>query len=354
MKAFMDEDFLLETPTAVELYHEFAKPQPIIDYHCHLSPEQIADNHRFETLTEIWLGGDHYKWRAMRTNGVAERLITGDASDWEKFRGLGGDRAAHAQKPALSLDSPRAQVPVRHSATGCSGPTPRARSTSTATGSLAETSSRRRACSRQYRVLVVCSTDDPVDSLEPHRRHARDPGRFTKLVPDLAARQGAAAPRSAGLESVGGPAVGRGRRRDRRSCTASWRRSASATTSSTQPAAALPTTASSGCMRATTARQEFESIFAKARAQKPLDGRGDRKTPLGPAPRVCADGSRARLGAAVSPGRFAQQQHARACARSVRTRATTRSATFRRRERSCASSIGSTSRTSWRKPCSTT
>src|SRR4029079_2544625 len=85
MKPFIDDNFLLRTKTAVELYHEFAKSQPIVDYHCHLSPHQIADNHRFKTLTEIWLSGDHYKWRAMRTDGVPERAITGDASDSEKF-----------------------------------------------------------------------------------------------------------------------------------------------------------------------------------------------------------------------------------------------------------------------------
>ena len=85
MKPFLDEDFLLETATAAALYREFAAPQPIIDYHCHLSPQQIADDHRFRSLTELWLDGDHYKWRAMRADGVPERSITGDSSDWEKF-----------------------------------------------------------------------------------------------------------------------------------------------------------------------------------------------------------------------------------------------------------------------------
>src|SRR5882757_6880560 len=75
MKRFLDDDFLLDTPVAIDLYEKFARSQPIIDYHCHLPPDQIADNHRFQTLTEIWLKGDHYKWRAMRTNGVPERLI---------------------------------------------------------------------------------------------------------------------------------------------------------------------------------------------------------------------------------------------------------------------------------------
>lgn len=85
MKSFLDQDFLLQTDTARELYHEHAAKMPIIDYHCHLDPRQIAENHQFEDLTEIWLGGDHYKWRAMRANGIPEEYITGDKSPYEKF-----------------------------------------------------------------------------------------------------------------------------------------------------------------------------------------------------------------------------------------------------------------------------
>ena len=77
MKNFMDENFLLQTETAQKLYHEHAAKMPIIDYHCHLIPQMVADDHKFKSLTEIWLGGDHYKWRAMRTNGVEERYCTG-------------------------------------------------------------------------------------------------------------------------------------------------------------------------------------------------------------------------------------------------------------------------------------
>ena len=85
MKRFLADDFLLDSKTAIDLYERFARRQPIIDYHCHLSPQQIADDHRWRSITEIWLEGDHYKWRAMRTAGVAEGDITGGASDWEKF-----------------------------------------------------------------------------------------------------------------------------------------------------------------------------------------------------------------------------------------------------------------------------
>ncbi|MFA5328181.1 MAG: glucuronate isomerase [Prolixibacteraceae bacterium] len=85
MKPFMDENFLLHTETAQKLYHEHAAKMPIFDYHCHINPKDIAEDRRFNTITEIWLAGDHYKWRGMRTNGVDERFCTGDASDWEKF-----------------------------------------------------------------------------------------------------------------------------------------------------------------------------------------------------------------------------------------------------------------------------
>src|SRR5438874_188517 len=85
MKRFLDESFLLQTATSEKLYHEFAAPMPIIDYHCHLSPEQIANDINFSNLTQVWLNGDHYKWRAMRTCGVDESFITGNTSDWQKF-----------------------------------------------------------------------------------------------------------------------------------------------------------------------------------------------------------------------------------------------------------------------------
>ena len=86
MTPFMTEDFLLDTEFARRLYHDYAKDQPIFDYHCHLPPQQIAEDYRFKNLYDIWLKGDHYKWRAMRTNGVDEKFCTGeDTSDWEKF-----------------------------------------------------------------------------------------------------------------------------------------------------------------------------------------------------------------------------------------------------------------------------
>ena len=86
MKAFMNNNFLLQTETAQKLFHKQAENLPIIDYHCHLNPKEVAEDHRFSSITELWLGGDHYKWRAMRSNGIEEKYITGNASDWEKFQ----------------------------------------------------------------------------------------------------------------------------------------------------------------------------------------------------------------------------------------------------------------------------
>ena len=85
MKQFMDEDFILSTDTAKKLFHDYAEKTPVLDYHCHLEPKEIAEDRKFKSITELWLGGDHYKWRIMRSNGVPEKYITGDAGDEEKF-----------------------------------------------------------------------------------------------------------------------------------------------------------------------------------------------------------------------------------------------------------------------------
>jgi len=84
-RAFITDNFLLYSPSAIRLYHEYAKDLPIVDYHCHLPPRQVAEDYQFKNMTDIWLRGDHYKWRLMRTFGVDEKYITGEASDWEKY-----------------------------------------------------------------------------------------------------------------------------------------------------------------------------------------------------------------------------------------------------------------------------
>ena len=86
MKAFMDKDFLLSSDMAKELYHDFAEHMPILDYHCHINPQEIYEDRRFDNITQVWLGGDHYKWRQMRSNGVDEKYVTGDSTDREKFQ----------------------------------------------------------------------------------------------------------------------------------------------------------------------------------------------------------------------------------------------------------------------------
>ena len=88
MKSFMDEEFLLSTEAARKLYHEYAEIMPIIDYHCHLSPQEIYENRKYENITQAWLGGDHYKWRLMRANGVEEKYITGDGKNSRSGRKL--------------------------------------------------------------------------------------------------------------------------------------------------------------------------------------------------------------------------------------------------------------------------
>ena len=182
MKPFLDDDFLLDTETAVEIYREFAESQPIIDYHCHLPPEQIADDHRFETMTELWLGGDHYKWRAMRTNGVPERAVSGDASDWEKFEAWAHTVPHTLRNPLYHWTHLELKFPfgIRDVLLG---PDTARDIYDRCNRLLAGDAFTTQGLLRQFRVLVVCSTDDPVDSLEPHVRHATKKDAFTRLLP---------------------------------------------------------------------------------------------------------------------------------------------------------------------------
>jgi glucuronate isomerase len=163
---FVHDDFLLPTATAKRLYHEVAAGCPIIDYHCHLPPAEIASNRRFANLTEVWLGGDHYKWRAMRSNGVSEDLITGDAPAREKFQ-------AWAESVPMTYRNPLHHWTHLELAR-CFGifdvlDGDTAESTWTrANARLAEPGFCVRSLLDQFRVEVVGTTDDPVDSLEFH------------------------------------------------------------------------------------------------------------------------------------------------------------------------------------------
>ena len=116
MKQFMDDNFLLQTKTAEFLYHEHAKKLPIIDYHCHLIPQEVGDDKQYENITQAWLYGDHYKWRAMRSNGIAERLCTGDATDREKFDAWAATMPNMLTNQPFSLWQPvtQASQPLAH------------------------------------------------------------------------------------------------------------------------------------------------------------------------------------------------------------------------------------------------
>ena len=113
MKAFLDEDFLLTTKAAERLFHDYAEREPILDYHCHLPPAEIARDERYRSITQVWLGGDHYKWRLMRANGVPEELITGGGDDEDKFKAWAATLRRSVGNPPLPLDPPRAQALLR-------------------------------------------------------------------------------------------------------------------------------------------------------------------------------------------------------------------------------------------------
>lgn len=181
MKPFLHDDFLLETETARRLFHEVAKQQPIIDYHCHLPPREVAENHPFRSITALWLDGDHYKWRAMRANGEREEVCTGGASDWEKFQAFARTVPATLRNPLFHWTHLELRFPF--------GIRDRLLEPSTARAIYDECNEKLRGPSfyargllDQYRVEVVCTTDDPVDSLRHHLAHAKRPGA-TRLLP---------------------------------------------------------------------------------------------------------------------------------------------------------------------------
>lgn len=166
MKDFLDRNFVLETDVAQQLYHEHAASLPIIDYHCHLDPRLIAENHQFENIYELWLSGDHYKWRAMRTNGIAERYCTGDATDWEKFEKWAETVPYTMRNPlyhwthmelrsAFGIEKLLSPKTAKEIYEACNA-------------MLQKPEFKARGLMKHYRVEVVCTTDDPADSLEHH------------------------------------------------------------------------------------------------------------------------------------------------------------------------------------------
>lgn len=177
---FIHDDFLLQTQSARRLYHEFAEDAPIIDYHCHLPPDEIAANKQYANLTQIWLYGDHYKWRAMRTNGVDERFCTGNASDWEKFE-------AWAQTVPKTLRNPLYHWTHLELARYF-GISDRLLNSATAksiwndcNAQLPELTTQ--AILKKMNVRIVCTTDDPIDSLEHHIHLAKQTAFSVKVLP---------------------------------------------------------------------------------------------------------------------------------------------------------------------------
>jgi glucuronate isomerase len=182
MKTFLDDNFLLGSKTAELLYHDFAEDQPIVDYHCHLPPAQIADNHRFATLTQIWLYGDHYKWRAMRSNGVDERYCTGDASDWEKFEMWARTVPSTLRNPLYHWTHMELKRPFGVVGKLLDGSTARA-VYEHCNRKLSEEAFSTQGLLSQFQVRVVCTTDDPVDDLAAHQRYAKHGNGVTTLLP---------------------------------------------------------------------------------------------------------------------------------------------------------------------------
>ena len=180
VKPFMDANFLLTTETAQHLYHNHASKMPIIDYHCHLSPKMIAEDYRFKTITELWLGGDHYKWRAMRANGVNEKYITGDASDWEKFQKWAETVPYTFRNPLYHWT--HLELRTAFGITETLNPESAKRIYDACNAKLAEEGMSARGLMKHYRVEVVCTTDDPIDSLEYHRS-IRESGFEVKVLP---------------------------------------------------------------------------------------------------------------------------------------------------------------------------
>ncbi|MDR2445254.1 MAG: glucuronate isomerase [Spirochaetaceae bacterium] len=188
MKKFMDRDFLLSTETARRLYHEAAALQPIFDYHCHLSPKEIAENRRYNNLAEVWLGGDHYKWRAMRANGVDERLITGDADPYDKFLAWAETVPRLPGNPLYHWTHLELQRYFDIHTPLDAGSAPEIwREANDILENAAEFSPLR--ILRKFNVYAVGTTDDPVDSLEYHESIAKEANKeaaiATKVLPSF-------------------------------------------------------------------------------------------------------------------------------------------------------------------------
>ncbi len=181
MKEFMNKDFLLSSETAKHLYYDYAAAQPIIDYHCHLNPQEIYEDRQFENITQVWLGGDHYKWRLMRSAGVDEKYITGSASDREKFQ-------KWAETLGLSIGNPLyhwSHLELRNyfGYSGILNGDTAEEVWQLCNEKLQDLSARKLI--QNSHVRVICTTDDPADSLEWHQKIAEDSSFDVKVLPSF-------------------------------------------------------------------------------------------------------------------------------------------------------------------------
>ena len=196
MRKFMDENFLLHTKTAQELYHNHAAKMPIFDYHCHINPQQIADDVRFENITQIWLYGDHYKWRAMRTNGVDEKYCTGNASDREKF-------SKWAETVPYTLRNPlfhwtHLELKKFFGVEKVLNPKTEDEIWETCNAKLNLAGYSVRGIIKMANVHTICTTDDPVDSLEHHLK-IKESGFDVHVLPAWRPDKAMAAENTAGF-----------------------------------------------------------------------------------------------------------------------------------------------------------
>ncbi|MCD7764141.1 MAG: glucuronate isomerase [Lachnospiraceae bacterium] len=181
MKAFMDEDFLLSTETAKKLFHEYAETTPILDYHCHINPREIAEDRKFDNITQVWLGGDHYKWRQMRSNGIEEKYITGDATDREKFQKWAETLEKAIGNPLYHWSHLELQRYFGYH--GALNGRTAEEVWNLCNEALHQDDMSARNIIRRSGVTLICTTDDPVDSLEWHEVIAKDETFEVQVLP---------------------------------------------------------------------------------------------------------------------------------------------------------------------------
>src|SRR6267142_1455930 len=177
---FIHDDFLLQTRTARRLYHQFAETEPILDYHCHLSPPDIAENRQFKNLFEIWLEGDHYKWRAMRANGVAERYCTGEAEPFAKFQAWAATVPHTLRNPLYHWT--HLELKRYFGIDDLLDEESAARIWKKANAQLASNDLTTQGILKKFKVTAVGTTDDPTDDLRYHKSLAES-GMATRVLP---------------------------------------------------------------------------------------------------------------------------------------------------------------------------